>query len=65
MKAATHSADINIMVTVYFNDDGQNDLTDQALEAADMEVRLGELENHGMEVVGGVKALLAQREEKP
>ena len=51
----THYADVNIQVRVYFSDDGDNDLTDQALEQVEMEMSLGELENHGLELVGGVQ----------
>ena len=53
----THFADINILVRVYFNDDGGNDLGDQALDAAASEISLGELESYGMEIVGGVQRI--------
>ena len=58
MSGAVKYADIAVQLTVRFEDDGKNSLTDQALEAADdllgLSVTMGE-EFVGMEVVGEVR----------
>ena len=52
----TYYADINTMIRVTFTDNGEDDLADQAIDAAKMAIRVDgdECEDHGMEIVGGV-----------
>jgi hypothetical protein len=55
-----YTADVNIMVRVTFEDDGGNNLRDQALGAIEAEVCLGDLESHGMELVGKIEPVEAK-----
>lgn len=53
----THYADVNVMVRVHFTDCGSDDLKDQAIEAVQSEMHLGDLEECGLEIVGGVHSI--------
>ncbi len=60
MAKHTHYADVNIMVRVYFTDDGDTELADQAHDAVVDKAGIwfgDDLEDFGREIVGSVEKI--------